>query len=80
MPAVLIGMSATMTTPAIPDRTLRDAILAALALNTRTEKEEALVSVLKGWQEGDGSDNVRSPHLLVYLFNKFYDMTEQPLK
>jgi hypothetical protein len=73
-----IIMSATTTTPAAPDRTPHNAILAALALDTQQEKEEALTTALKSWQDGDGSDSVRYPHLLVHLLDNYYDLLHLP--
>ncbi|KAI4914198.1 hypothetical protein J4E85_010710 [Alternaria conjuncta] len=60
----------------IPDRTLHDAIIAALSLETQSEKEEALTAALKSWQNhGDGTC---SPHLLVHVLQNVYKLPELP--
>jgi hypothetical protein len=67
----------TTTLPASPDRTVHDAILAALALNTQDEKEEALTTALQSWQD-EGDDGVRPPHILVHILKDTYKLAELP--
>jgi hypothetical protein len=71
-------MSAAAATPLVsPDRTLQDASIAALSLGTQSKKEEALTTTLKGWED-DSGHGVRSPHLLVHVFQKVYKLAELP--
>ena len=67
----------TMTSPVSPDRTIHDAILAALALPTLKAKAEALKGALQDWQ-GDAEAGVKSPHLLVHIFDRLYELEALP--
>ncbi|KAI4714462.1 hypothetical protein J4E89_000142 [Alternaria sp. Ai002NY15] len=67
----------TVTSPVSLDRTIHDAILAALALPTLKAKVKALKGALQDWQ-GDAEAGVKSPHLLVHIFDRLYELEALP--
>jgi hypothetical protein len=68
----LCTMSASAR-PKRPNRSLQNSVLRALDKTTEKAREEELTTALKSWVDKSAS-GVRSPHLLVHIPQKTYDI------
>jgi hypothetical protein len=59
--------------PKRPNRSLQNSVLRALDKTTEKAREEELTTALKSWVDKSAS-GVRSPHLLVHILQKTYDI------
>jgi hypothetical protein len=68
----LCTMSA-LARPKRPNRSLQNSVLWALDKTTEKAREEELTTALKSWAD-ESASGVRSPHLLVHILQKTYDI------
>jgi hypothetical protein len=59
--------------PKSPNRSLQNSVLRALDKITEKAREEELITALKSWAD-ESASGIRSPHLLLHILQKTYDI------